>query len=149
VAELVDARDSKSRGSNIMSVRLRPSVPRNLILTNMNKKEKTLFSRIIDRELPAEIIAENDRVIVIKDINPQAPIHFLIIPKKEIINIPDMNDPDFEFAKDIFKMAKQLSKTIKGAREFKLLINNGYSADQRVFHLHAHFITQKKISISV
>jgi histidine triad (HIT) family protein len=106
----------------------------------MNKKEKTLFSKIIDRELPAEIIAENDRIIVIKDIAPEAPIHYLIIPKKEIINIPNMcNEEDFDFAKDIFKMAKHLSETIIGAEEFKFSINNGYNAGQRVLHLHAHF----------
>ncbi len=119
-----------------MSVRLRPPAPKKIMNT-----QKSIFSKIIDREIPAEIITETEYLIVIKDISPQAPIHFLIIPKKNIENITTMNEKDFELGEKIFSMANWLSKNISGASQFKLLINNGYEAGQRVFHLHAHFMS--------
>lgn len=102
--------------------------------------EKTIFQKIINREIPAEIIEETEKLIVIKDISPQAPIHLLIIPKKNFENISKMEIGDEDFGKEIFLMAKNLSKKLKNAEEFKLLINNGYKAGQRIFHLHAHFM---------
>jgi histidine triad (HIT) family protein len=105
------------------------------------KTNQSLFTKIINREIPAEIITENEDLIVIKDIAPQAPIHFLIIPKKPFINITDMVEDDFAvYPKLIFEMAYYLSKNIEGAQQFKLLMNNGHSAGQRVFHAHVHFL---------
>jgi histidine triad (HIT) family protein len=103
--------------------------------------QKSIFSKIIDREIPAEIITENDDLIVIKDISPQAPIHYLIITKKNVENISKMEKIDFLLGNKIFEMANWLSKNIPGASEFKLIINNGYSSGQRVFHFHAHFMS--------
>lgn len=101
---------------------------------------KSIFSKIIDRELPADIVAENDRVIVIKDINPKAPVHLLIVPKKEIRDIQSFGVEDFVYAEAIFKMAQELSRSVPGAEEFRLQVNSGYRAGQRVFHVHAHFL---------
>ncbi len=100
----------------------------------------SIFTKIIRREIPATIVEESDTLIVIKDINPQAAIHLLIITKKPIVNIQVMNQDDFSLAADVFKMAQQLSKTIPEADQFRLLINNGFNAGQRVFHFHAHFL---------
>jgi len=100
----------------------------------------SIFTKIINREIPAEIIFENQNSIVIKDISPQAPIHFLIISKKPFSGIKDMAEEDFSFAEDVFKISRYLSKTIAGAEEFKLIMNNGYKAGQRVFHAHVHFM---------
>jgi histidine triad (HIT) family protein len=101
----------------------------------------SIFTKIINRQLPAEIIAENDYVIVIKDIAPSAPIHLLIIPKKPFVAIHDMDKEDFNiYPREIFAMAYHLSRNIPGAEEFKLVMNNGYKAGQRVFHAHVHFM---------
>ncbi|HAU30367.1 TPA: histidine triad nucleotide-binding protein [Candidatus Dependentiae bacterium] len=101
---------------------------------------KSIFSKIIDREIPAEIVAENEQIIVIKDINPKAPIHLLIIPKKEIRDIQSFGPEDFGLAAAIFQMAQELSRTVPGAEEFRLQVNSGHKAGQRVFHVHAHFL---------
>ena len=103
--------------------------------------QKSIFSKIINREIKSEIIAENDNIIVIKDINPQAPIHLLIIPKKEFENIATMKNEESIYGQYIFEMANYLSKTIPGANNFKLLINNGKEAGQCIFHIHAHFLS--------
>ncbi len=100
----------------------------------------SIFSKIIAREVSAEIVAENESVIVIKDINPKTPIHLLIIPKKEIRDIQSFAPDDFVYAQAIFAMAQELSRTVPGAEEFRLQINSGYKAGQRVFHVHAHFL---------
>ena len=107
--------------------------------------EKTIFSKIIDKTISADIIYEDEKLIVIKDISPQAPIHFLLIPKTPIINIKTMTDgDDHEYGTHIFKVARYLSQSILHADSFKLIINNGYEAGQRVFHLHAHFLAGYK-----
>lgn len=101
---------------------------------------KSIFSRIIDREVPAKIIAENEHVIVVEDIAPKAPIHYLIIPKKEICDIQSCSEQDCFLASELFLMAQKLSREIPGAEHFRLVINNGERAGQRVFHLHMHFL---------
>ena len=101
---------------------------------------KSIFSKIIDREIPAKIIAENEEVIVIEDIAPKAPIHFLIIPKKEIRDVQSFVENDFGLAGAMFKMAQRLSREIPGAEDFRLVINSGEHAGQRVFHVHMHFL---------
>ena len=100
----------------------------------------SIFTKIIAREIPAAIVAENDDVIVIKDIAPKAPIHLLIVPKKEIRDIQACAPGDMHFITAIMTMAQQLSKTIPGAEHFRLVCNCGEQAGQRVFHLHFHFL---------
>lgn len=97
-----------------------------------------IFCRIISGDLSTEIIAQNDQCIVIKDIAPKAPIHFLIIPKKHVADITALDTLDV--GSDIFALAQHISRLYPNAREFKLVINNGHSAGQRVFHLHAHYL---------
>lgn len=97
-----------------------------------------IFCRIISGEFSTEIIAQNDQCVVIKDIAPKAPIHFLIIPKKHVADITALDTLDV--GSDIFALAQHISRTHENAREFKLVINNGHSAGQRVFHLHAHYL---------
>ena len=90
MAELVDARDSKSRDVRIMSVRVRLPAPS---FDTINKEilvaADCIFCKIIARELPAKIVEENDSVIVIQDIHPKAPTHLLIIPKKHLVDLRD------------------------------------------------------------
>ena len=99
-----------------------------------------IFCKIINKEIPAEIIAENDNVIVIKDIAPKTPIHYLIIPKKHITDISKLQPDDRDYAADILMMAKQLSQSDDRAQSFRLVNNNGALVGQSVFHIHFHFM---------
>lgn len=105
----------------------------------------SIFTKIINREIPAKIIAETEDLIVIQDIAPKAPIHYLIVPKKEIRDIQSFSGEDFIYAEKMFKMAQQLSQTVPGAQQFRIVINNGPQAGQRVFHVHMHFLAGKEL----
>lgn len=102
--------------------------------------EESIFSKIINRKIPAEIIYETEHIIVIKDINPQAPIHLLVIPKKNFKTISDISPADFFYISKLFETIQHLSKTIPQADQYKIIINNGEKAGQCVFHLHIHFL---------
>ena len=85
---------------------------------------KSIFTQIIDREIPADIVFENDRVIAINDINPQAPVHILIIPKKEIATINDIEPSDSELIAELFIIANKLAKENKIDRTgFRTIFN--------------------------
>lgn len=99
-----------------------------------------IFCAIIARQIPGVIVAENDDVVVIQDKYPQAPIHYLIVPKKHVKDIASLDSQDLNLGKATFAMAQQLSSSTPGAQDFRLVINNGYNAGQRVFHLHTHFL---------
>lgn len=103
----------------------------------MNKD--CIFCRIIDQEIPSQVIAEDNNVLVIKDINPQAPIHYLIIPKKHVVDIGALTVQDTHLASSLLLMAQKLS-TFPGCDQFKLHSNNGPAAGQVVFHIHIHFL---------
>ena len=139
---MVDARDSKSRDGNIMSVRVRPLVPMFSFFKGCVVQD-CIFCRIILKEIPSKIIRESERLIVLQDIAPKAPIHYLIIPKKHIRDLSSCGSQDQVLFSDILIMGQTLSKEIPGAESFKLLMNNGHSAGQRVFHLHFHFLAGK------
>lgn len=104
-----------------------------------------IFCKIIAQQIPAKLIAENDSVLVIQDIAPKAPIHYLIIPKKHIKDIASMTPQDAGLANAMFMMAQELSKKLSGSQSFRFVINNGSESGQSVFHLHAHFLSGKKM----
>ncbi len=98
-----------------------------------------IFCKIIENTIPAHIITQTESLIVIKDIAPKAPIHYLIIPKKHIVDIREFGHEDLELGTKIVSIAQQLSRDLNNC-SFKLVISNGHEAGQRVFHLHAHFL---------
>lgn len=99
-----------------------------------------IFCKIINHEIKADVFFENDHIIAIKDIAPKAPIHYLIIPKMHVKDIQSIEAKDMMVAAELFHGAQILSQKIQGAEHFKFIINSGYEAGQRVFHLHAHFL---------
>ncbi len=101
----------------------------------------TLFTKIINREIPADIIYEQDNIIVIKDINPKAKIHLLIIPKKEIPTINDLKDIDRELIADMFFVAKKIAKELWVEDWYKLNINVWEKWGQEIMHLHLHLLS--------
>ncbi|MGC2310974.1 MAG: HIT domain-containing protein [Candidatus Babeliaceae bacterium] len=99
-----------------------------------------IFCKIIARQLPSTIIDETDDILVIQDIHPKAAIHYLIMPKKHIKDIQSFEKGDCCYGSKMMRMAQHLSQKDSRAHDFKFLINNGYNAGQRVFHVHAHFL---------
>lgn len=100
----------------------------------------TIFGRIIKKELPAEVVFENDRFLAIKDIYPIAPVHILIMPKKEFKNLQAMQEEDLKLFPELIEIAQKLAEEFDVEEGYRLLTNNGESAGQTIFHLHFHLI---------
>ncbi len=111
------------------------------------KMSDTIFTKIINREIPAQIVFENDEIIAINDINPQAPVHILIIPKKVIPTINDLMPEDAELIGKMFLVAKQIAKE-KGIDQqgYRLVFNVNEGAGQTVFHIHLHLMGGRKFN---
>ena len=106
----------------------------------------TLFEKIINKEIPAEIIYEDDISIVIEDINPQAPTHLLIIPKKVIPKLSDASTEDQNILGHLMLVAGKIAKQLELDETFRLVINNGAKAGQSVFHLHLHLLSGRSLN---
>jgi histidine triad (HIT) family protein len=109
--------------------------------TPEDSPEKTLFSRIIDREIPADIVYEDDRVTAFRDINPQAPTHVLIIPKKVIPTVSDITADDESLVGHLLTVAARIAKD-EGISEdgYRLIMNCRDHGGQEVYHLHLHLL---------
>ncbi|MDR0680025.1 MAG: HIT domain-containing protein [Puniceicoccales bacterium] len=107
-------------------------------------KDKTIFEKIIDREVPAEILMETDDAIVLRDINPQAPIHVLVIPKRKIEHISSINSGDAKVAANLLLTATTFAKK-NGIASYRLVINNGSLAGETVHHLHIHLLSGREM----
>lgn len=105
----------------------------------------TIFGKIINREIDADIIYEDDRALAFRDINPQAPTHFLVIPKKPIPRLSDAGDEDRDLLGHLLLVARQVAAA-EGLEDFRLNINNGPGASQTVFHLHIHVLGGRTFS---
>jgi len=105
----------------------------------------TIFEKIIAGDIPSEKVFEDERLIAIKDINPQAPVHLLIITKKCIPSIQMLSGEDFSILGEIIALAQQLAKEFGVEDNYRLLTNNGEDAGQTIFHLHFHLIGGKKL----
>lgn len=101
--------------------------------------EKTLFERIIDRKIPAEFLHEDDQCVAIRDNNPQAPMHVLVIPRKPIPTLNDVEPEDEPLIGHLFRVAKQVANGL-GHRDYRTVFNCGKGAGQAVFHLHLHVL---------
>lgn len=101
----------------------------------------SIFTKIINREIPADIVFENEKIIAIKDINPQAKTHILIIPKKEIPTINDLENEDREVLADLFFVAKKIASDLGISEWYKLHFNVWEKWWQEVFHIHLHLLS--------
>ncbi|MCT4617148.1 MAG: histidine triad nucleotide-binding protein [Candidatus Gracilibacteria bacterium] len=104
----------------------------------------SIFTKIINREIPADIVYEQENIIVIKDIAPQAKIHLLIIPKKEIPTINDLEETDRDLIAEMFFVAKKVAKDLGVDEGYKLKFNVGEKGGQEVFHIHLHLLSDIK-----
>ena len=107
---------------------------------------ETIFQKIIDKELAADIVYEDDSCLAFKDINPVAPIHILVIPKKRIEKIYDSNTEDRELLGHLFLVAGKIARDLGIEEAFRLVVNNGAGAQQTVFHLHIHLIAGREFN---
>jgi histidine triad (HIT) family protein len=102
----------------------------------------TIFSKIIDKEIPADIVYESDTILAFRDINPQAPTHILIIPKTEIPKVSDLNGKEHgELLGELFDVANKLAVENDIAKDgYRLVFNCGDHGGQEVYHLHMHLL---------
>ncbi|PIP23681.1 MAG: histidine triad nucleotide-binding protein [Candidatus Nealsonbacteria bacterium CG_4_10_14_0_2_um_filter_38_17] len=105
-----------------------------------------LFCKIIKKELPAEIIYEDNNAVVFKDIYPKAPIHFLIVSKKHIASVNDLKPEDKELMSELFLVAQKVARE-NNLNGYKLHINVGREGGQLVEHLHMHLLSGKPMEM--
>ena len=107
----------------------------------------TIFTKIINKEIDSNIIYEDDNVLAFTDINPVAPIHILIIPRKEISTVNDIKESDKILIGDMFLVAKKIAKKYKiNQTGYRLVFNCNEDAGQTVFHVHMHLIGGRKLN---
>ena len=107
---------------------------------------ETIFSKIIAREIPADIVFENDHVLAFRDINPQAPVHVLIIPKKPIATLNELADADAELVGQLFLAAKQIAADMGVAEAgYRTVMNCNRDGGQDVFHIHLHLLAGRQM----
>jgi histidine triad (HIT) family protein len=99
----------------------------------------TIFSKIINKEIPADIVYEDDLSIAFNDISPEAPTHILVVPKKTIPKLSEINEEDENLLGHLLIVAKKITDD-NNIKDFRLVINNGSDAGQTVFHLHLHIL---------
>ncbi|HAW98308.1 MAG TPA: histidine triad nucleotide-binding protein [Opitutae bacterium] len=105
----------------------------------------TLFEKIINREIPADVLHEDETCIAIRDIAPQAPVHALVIPKKVIPRIAEARREDQEVIGHLLLVAGQLARSEKLDDGFRIVINNGSDGGETVPHLHVHLLGGRQL----
>jgi len=109
--------------------------------------KECLFCKIAGKQIPAKIVYEDERVVAFRDINPKAPVHILIIPRKHIETVMDVKSGDRELMGDLFIAARKIAeKEGVGESGFRLIQNCKADAGQEVFHIHFHLLAGRKLS---
>jgi histidine triad (HIT) family protein len=113
----------------------------------MNHDPNCIFCKIIEKKIPSKIVYEDDSVTAFEDVNPQAPVHTLVVPNKHIPDIHSMSEADRELVGHLFFTARKIAED-KGLDEkgYRMVINNGRGAGQTVFHLHLHILSGRRFS---
>ncbi|WP_448571356.1 histidine triad nucleotide-binding protein [Trichothermofontia sp.] len=106
----------------------------------MSDATDTVFGKIIRREIPAEIVYEDDLCLAFKDIHPQAPVHILVIPKKAIAQLADAESQDHALMGHLLLTAKRVAEQVGLSNGYRIVINTGPDGGQTVYHLHLHIL---------
>ena len=105
-----------------------------------------IFCRIVNKELPAKIVYEDDNVLAFHDINPQAPYHILVIPKKHISTLLELTEEDKDLIGHIYLVMNKLAQELGVAeRGYRVVVNCNREAGQTVFHVHFHFLAGREM----
>jgi histidine triad (HIT) family protein len=107
---------------------------------------KTIFKKIIDREIPAKIVYEDELCLAFEDIHPAAPIHVLVIPKKEITGVDDISKADEPLIGHLFSVIRQLAEKMGVTNGYRVVTNCGPDSGQDVPHLHFHLLAGRKMT---
>lgn len=107
---------------------------------------KTIFKRIIDHEIPADIVYEDDRCLAFRDIAPQAPTHVLVIPKREIASLADAASSDADLLGHLLDVVRRVAVKLELGGGYRVVINAGPDAGQSVDHLHLHLLAGRPLS---
>ncbi len=105
----------------------------------------TIFGKVIRREIPADIVYEDELCLAFRDINPQAPTHVLVVPKKEIDMLSNAKAEDQALLGHMMLAACQIARQLGVGDAFRVVVNNGAEAGQSVFHLHLHTLAGRKL----
>ncbi len=108
--------------------------------------EKTVFGKIIDREIPAKIVYEDDLCLVFEDIKPQAPTHLLVIPKKEIASVDDLAEEDAGLVGHLFLIMRRIASERGLSAGYRIVTNCGRDAGQEVMHLHFQLLAGRSLA---
>ncbi len=106
---------------------------------------KTIFKRIIDGEIPADLVYEDEVCIAFRDVRPQAPVHVLIIPRKEIPSVAQVEPEDEAILGRLIVVARKLGEELGLANGYRLVLNCGPDGGQTVDHLHVHLLGQRPL----
>ena len=105
----------------------------------------TIFGKVIRREIPADIVYEDELCLAFRDINPQAPTHVLLVPKKEIDQLSNARPEDQALLGHMMLAAGKIARELGVGDAFRVVVNNGAEAGQSVFHLHLHILAGRKL----
>ncbi len=108
--------------------------------------DKTIFQKIIDREIPAKIVYEDEHCLAFEDIHPAAPTHLLVIPKREIASVDDVTEADEQVVGHLFTAIRAIAAQLGLAGGYRVVTNCGRDAGQEVMHLHFHLLAGRKLS---
>ena len=107
---------------------------------------ETIFMKIINKQIPADIVYEDDQSLAFRDINPQAPVHILIIPKKTLPMLNDAGAADQELLGHLMIVASKVAVKENVSDAFRLVLNNGAGAGQEIFHMHFHLLAGRSFN---
>ena len=106
----------------------------------------TIFQKIIDREIPADIVHEDDQCLAFRDVSPQAPTHVLVIPKKPVESIDQLADEDAALLGHLWLVIRNLAKELQLGDGYRVVVNCGSDGGQTVDHLHFHLLGGRALS---